>query len=122
MEPANHLLRDYSRSLRKQTTGLTDELFLRCGVLRALEVDESGRAFLQTLADQPQVATLAKSTWFDAFQSARRLRLVDEVATKSYHHFERQLQDRRSGRLMAIRSSMPLTPSKMVKARTCLPA
>ena len=94
MEPANHLLRDYSRSLRKQTTGLTDELFLRCGVLRALEVDESGRAFLQTLADQPQVATLAKSTWFDAFQSARRLRLVDEVATKSYHHFERQLQDR----------------------------
>lgn len=94
MEPANHLLNHYTRSLRQQENGLTDELFLRCGILRALEGDESGRAFLQTLADRPEVQTLARSTWFDAFQSTRRLRLVAEVATNSYHHFERQLQDR----------------------------
>ena len=94
MEPANHLLRHYSRCDRKQIDGLTDELFLRCGVLRALEGDESGRAFLQTLADQPQAQTLAKSTWFDAFQSSRRLSLIAEVATNSYHHFERVLEDR----------------------------
>lgn len=94
MEPANHLLHNYTRSGRKQGDGFTDELFLRCGVLRALEGDESGRAFLQTLADEPQVQTLAKSTWFDAFQSPRRLSLIAEVATKSYHHFERELQDR----------------------------
>jgi hypothetical protein len=94
MEPANHLLNCYTRNLRKQKEGLTDELFLRCGVLRALEGDESGREFLQTLADQPKVQTLARSTWFDAFKSSRRLSLITEVATKSYHHFERVLQDR----------------------------
>ena len=94
MEPANHLLHHYTRSAREQGDGLTDERFVRCGVLRALEGDESGRAFLQTLADQPDTKTLARSTWFDAFQSTRRLRLVAELATNSYHHFERQLQDR----------------------------
>jgi hypothetical protein len=67
MEPANHLLNCYTRNLRKQKEGLTDELFLRCGVLRALEGDESGREFLQTLADRPEVQTLAISTRFDAF-------------------------------------------------------
>jgi len=87
-------LHHYTRNGRKQADGFTDELFLRCGVLRALEGDESGRAFLQTLADQPKVQTLAKTTWFDAFQSSRRLSLIAEVATKSYHHFERDLRQR----------------------------
>lgn len=94
MEPANHLLRHYTRSVRLQGEGFTDELFLHCGILRALEGDESGRAFLQTLADRPEAQTLAKSTWFDAFQSTRRLGVIAEVATSSYHHFERELGDR----------------------------
>lgn len=59
-----------------------------------MEGDESGRAFLQTLADQPQVQTLAKSPWLDAFQSSRRLDLIAKVATNSYHHFERVVEDR----------------------------
>jgi hypothetical protein len=63
-------------------------------VLRALEGDESGREFLQTLADQSKVQTLARSTRFDAFKSSRRLSLITEVVTKRYHHFERVLQDR----------------------------
>jgi len=94
MQPADHLLRHYTRSRRQQTDGFTDELFLRSGVLRALEGDESGRAFLQTLADQPKVQTLARSTWFDAFQSSRRLSLIAEVAENSYYHFERELAPR----------------------------
>jgi hypothetical protein len=94
MEPANRLLNCYTRNLRKQKDGLTGELFLRCGVQRAREGDESGREFLQTLADQPKVQTLARSTWFDAFKSSRRLSLITEVVTKRYHHFERVLQDR----------------------------
>lgn len=94
MKPAYHILHHYTRSGREMEDGLTDERFLRLGVLRALEGDESGRAFLQTLADQPQVDTLAKSTWFDAFHSKRRLDLVAEVAATSYQHFERELQQR----------------------------
>lgn len=92
MQPAIHLLENYTRSKRAQVSGLTDARFLRWGVLRALENDESGRAFVQAQADQNQ--PLARSTWFDAFQSQRRLDLVTEVATKSYRHFERELHGR----------------------------
>ena len=91
MQPADDLLRHYIRQRRDQTGGLTDERFIRLGITRALEGDESGRAFLQALADRPEAGpdpVLARSTWFDAFQSARRLALVTEVATTSYRRFE----------------------------------
>jgi hypothetical protein len=95
MAPADALLRDYTRQQRAIETGLTDARFLRLGLTRALEGDESGRAFLQTLADQRDVGpALARSTWFDAFQSERRLALLSEVATTSYRHFERELRGR----------------------------
>ena len=97
MEPADDLLRHYIRQRRDQTGGLTDERFIRLGITRALEGDESGRAFLQALADRPEAGpdpALARSTWFDAFQSARRLALVTEVATTSYRRFERELAGR----------------------------
>lgn len=95
MAPADDLLRDYIRNQRSMETGLTDARFLRLGLTRALEGDESGRAFLQTLADRPEVSPrLARSTWFDAFQSERRLDLLTEVATTSYRHFERNLRGR----------------------------
>lgn len=95
MAPADALLRDYTRQQRALETGLTDARFLRLGLTRALEGDESGRAFLQTLADQPDAGpALARSTWFDAFQSERRLALLSEVATTSYRHFERELRGR----------------------------
>jgi hypothetical protein len=95
MAPADALLRDYTRQQRALETGLTDARFLRLGLTRALEGDESGRAFLQTLADQPDAGpALARSTWFDAFQSERRLALLSEVATTSYRHFERDLRGR----------------------------
>lgn len=94
MAPAETVLRDYTRSRSAHLTGLTDERFLRLGVIRALEGDESGRAFLQHLDDHPGAAALPRSTWFDAFQSQRRLKMVSEVATTSYRHFERELEGR----------------------------
>lgn len=97
MQPADDLLRHYIRQRRDQTGGLTDERFIRLGITRALEGDESGRAFLQALADRPEAGpdpVLARSTWFDTFQSKRRLALVMEVATTSYRRFERELAGR----------------------------
>jgi hypothetical protein len=94
MAPADDLLRNYIRSRRDLGDGLTDERFVRLGITRALEGDESGRAFLQSLADQPGATSVARSTWFDAFQSGRRLELLTEVATTSYRRFERELAGR----------------------------
>lgn len=94
MAPADDLLRSYIRSGRDLGDGLTDERFIRLGITRALEGDESGRAFLQTLADQPGATAVPRSTWFDAFKSPRRLELLTEVATTSYRRFERELAGR----------------------------
>jgi len=94
MAPANNLLRDYVRGKRSPEGGLSDERFLYLGVLRSLEGDESGRAFLQGLADRATEQAVARATWFDALQSARRLSILTEVATKSYRHFERELRGR----------------------------
>ncbi len=94
MSPADDLLRNYIRSRRDLGDGLPDERFIRLGITRALEGDESGRAFLQALADRPGADAVARSTWFDAFKSTRRLELVTEVATTSYRRFERELAGR----------------------------
>ena len=94
MAPADDLLRNYIRSGRDLGGGLTDARFIRLGITRALEGDESGRAFLQALADQPGATAVPRSTWFDAFQSARRLELLTEMATTSYRRFERELAGR----------------------------
>lgn len=94
MAPADDLLRNYIRNRRDLGDGLTDERFIRLGITRALEGDESGRAFLQALADRSDADAVARSTWFDAFKSTRRLELVTEVATTSYRRFERELAER----------------------------
>ena len=61
MAPADDLLRNYTRSGRDLGEGLTDGRFIRLGITRALEGDESGRAFLQALADQPGSAAVPRS-------------------------------------------------------------
>jgi hypothetical protein len=94
LAPAISLLCDYTRAGREQSEGLTDERFVRLGLIRALEGDESGRAFLQSLSDRGDEDAVARTTWFDAFQSQRRLSLITEMATVSYRHFERELGGR----------------------------
>lgn len=91
LQPALGLLRDYTRGARIGGP-LDDESFLRLGLRRALDGDESGRAFLQARggAGEP----LARTTWFDAWQSTRRLGLIAQIAGHSYAVMERLLHSR----------------------------
>ena len=91
LEPAVTLLRDYCRQ-KREVKGLSDEHFLRLGILRVFGQCDSGRDFLQALADDGQ--PLARSTWFDALQSSRRLSTIAELAGRSYEIFQRRLQRR----------------------------
>jgi len=79
------------RNVYKTDEGFSDANFIKLGLLRALEGDESGRAFLQTLADTPNGNPIARATWFDAFHSHRRLEVLREVASQSYRRFEKRL-------------------------------
>jgi len=89
MEPAHHLL---THAVRKQAIGLSDEPFWEWGVWRALESEESGRAFWQTRADQAE--SRPRRTWFDAFKSPRRLAMLTTVAPQSYASFDREWGER----------------------------
>ena len=91
LEPAVQLVREYCRN-RRDTLDLSDEQFLRFGVLRVMGQCDSGRDFLQ--AQQDRGVALARTTWFDALHSRRRATLVAEVATRSYELFSRRLQGR----------------------------
>lgn len=90
-EPALRLLRDYCRH-RRDTPELSDEQFVRGGLLRVLGHYDSGRDFLQAAQDRGE--TLARATWFDALHSSRRAAVVAEVATRSYEVFDRFLRPR----------------------------
>jgi hypothetical protein len=91
LEPALRLVRDYCRN-RRDTPELSDEQFLRFGLLRVMGQCDSGRDFLQ--AQQDRGAALARTTWFDALHSRRRGTMVAEVASRSYEVFGRFLQHR----------------------------
>ncbi len=91
MQPALGRLRDYTRGARRDGT-LDDETFVRLGLRRALDGDESGRAFLQARGDAGEA--LARATWFDAWQSRRRLAVIEQMAGRSYAVMERLLQER----------------------------
>jgi len=91
LAPALTLLNDYCRT-RREAQGLSDEQFVRLGILRVFGRCDSGRDFLQGQADMGQ--PLARSTWFDALQSNRRLELINELGGRSYEIFRRLLQDR----------------------------
>lgn len=90
-EPALRLLQNYCRH-RRDTPELSDEQFLRGGLLRVLGHCDSGRDFLQARQDRGEA--LARSTWFDALHSGRRAAMVAEVATRSYELFDRFLAPR----------------------------
>jgi hypothetical protein len=91
LEPALRLVRDYCRS-RRDTPELSDENFLRFGILRVMGQCDSGRDFLQ--AQQDRGVALARTTWFDALHSPRRGTMVAEVATRAYDIFQRFLENR----------------------------
>jgi len=90
-EPAIRLLRENCRR-RRDTPELSDEQFLRGGLLRVLGHCDSGRDFLQMRQDSGE--SLARATWFDALHSNRRAAMVSEVATRSYELFDRFMKPR----------------------------
>lgn len=90
-EPALRLLNEHCRN-RRDTPELSDERYLREGLIRVLGHWDSGRDFLQARQDGGEV--LPRATWFGALHSCRRAAMVAEVATRSYELFDRFLQPR----------------------------
>jgi hypothetical protein len=63
---------------RRDCPALDDALWLEIGVRRCIDIVQSGRDFLQRLADRHDTRILI-STFFASLKSARRLALLDEV-------------------------------------------
>lgn len=77
--PALTPLHDYCRA--ELTAGaLPDARFIRLGLRRCLDHYDSGRDFLQELADMG--APLARATFFDSLHQPRRLVILAEVAAR----------------------------------------
>jgi len=77
--PALTLLSDYCRA-ELTGTALPDARFIRLGLQRCLDSYDSGRDFLQELADTG--TPLARTTFFDALHRLRRLVILKEVAAR----------------------------------------
>ena len=63
---------------RRNCPALDDSLWLEAGVRRCLGIFQSGRDFLQQLADLHDTPILL-TTFFESLKSTRRLKLLDEV-------------------------------------------
>jgi hypothetical protein len=72
------MLNDYCRE--EKTSGLTDARFLQTGLERCMGQYDSGRDFLQKLADNGE--GLARATFFDALKQERR-RVIKEVTERT---------------------------------------
>jgi hypothetical protein len=86
--PALTLLHDYCRA-EKTDGALPDALFIRLSLRRCLDHYDSGRDFLQELADRGE--PLARATFFDALHQPRRLAIVAEVVTRLAAHAAEEL-------------------------------
>jgi hypothetical protein len=77
---------------RRNCPSLDDSLWLEAGVRRCLGIFQSGRDFLQQLADQHDTRVLI-STFFESLKSKRRLLLVDEILGQVRSRMRRELPD-----------------------------
>jgi hypothetical protein len=76
IEPLDGLI-DKSKLKRKCKT-LSDQQWIKTGLLRILSQEISGRAFLQKLYDSGQTL-LSRSLFFETLKSKRRLKLCQEI-------------------------------------------
>ena len=88
--PALTFLHDYCRA---EWTGgtLPDARFIRLGLRRCLDHYDSGRDFLQELADTGD--PLARTTFFDSLHEPRRLAIITEVAARLAAHAAKELTE-----------------------------
>lgn len=77
---------------RRNCPALDDSLWLEAGVRRCLGIFQSGRDFLQQLADQHDSRILI-STFFESLKSKRRLALVDEILRQIRNRMRREMPD-----------------------------
>ena len=82
----------HSSKHRRNCPALDDSLWLEAGVRRCLGIFQSGRDFLQQLADQHQTQILI-STFFESLKSQRRLLLVDEILGQIRNRMRRDMPD-----------------------------
>ena len=82
---------DCSR-FRRNCPALPDELWLEAGVRRCLGLFQSGRDFLQDLADRHNTEIL-RSTFFESLKSQRRLALLSEILAQVQAHMRRVQPD-----------------------------
>ena len=68
------------------------ELWLEAGVRRCLSLFQSGRDFLQDLADCHHTEIL-RTTYFESLKSKRRLALLREILAQVQAHMRRALPD-----------------------------
>jgi hypothetical protein len=82
---------DLSRS-RRNCPALPAELWLEAGGRRCLSLFQSGRDFLQDLADR-HAAEILRTTFFEGLKSKRRLALLSEILAHVQSHMRRALPD-----------------------------
>jgi hypothetical protein len=82
---------DLSRS-RRNCPALPDELWLEVGIRRCLGLFQSGRDFLQHLADRHHLDILT-TTFFESLKSPRRLTLLTEILTQSQAQMRKVMPD-----------------------------
>jgi hypothetical protein len=77
---------------RRDCPALDDATWLEAGVRRCLGIFQSGRDFLQQLAENHDTE-IGVSTLFESFKSKRRLRLLDELLNQSRLRMRRDMSD-----------------------------
>ena len=77
---------------RRNCHALPDELWLEAGVRRCLSLFQSGRGFLQDLADRHDTE-IFRSTFFESLKSKRRLALLTEILNQIQARMRRTLRD-----------------------------
>ena len=77
---------------RRNCPALPDELWLEAGIRRCLGLFQSGRDFLQDLADRHDTEIL-RTTFFESLKSKRRLALLSEILAQIQAHMRRNLPD-----------------------------
>lgn len=82
----------HSAKHRRNCPSIDDATWLEAGVRRCLGIYQSGRDFLQQLADRHDTEILI-STFFESLKSKRRLRLLDEVLAQSRVRMRRAMPD-----------------------------
>lgn len=82
---------DHSR-FRRNCPALSDALWLEAGIRRCLGLFQSGRDFLQDLAERHDTEILL-TTFFESLKSKRRLALLSDILSQIQAHMRRAMPD-----------------------------